>query len=105
MCYSAQAQSEYKRYVRYVGRDNALDIKAFFKKYWERLNDAERTLQTKTTKKAQEDRRIATDKVEWAKTKLSDCFPGLVRTAWDLLLVGRRPSHRAEITQSKAILD
>src|ERR1700733_180857 len=124
MCYSAQVQSEYKKYVRYVGRDNALDIKAFFKKYWERLTDssvkipkaidtwfasdpdahannirqaiaqwseeqstkleqelfkqkkrlvdAERTLQTKTIKKAQEDQRIATDKIEWTKTKLGD---------------------------------
>jgi hypothetical protein len=37
-----------------------------------RLADAERTLQKKTTKKAQEDQRVATDKIEWAKTKLSD---------------------------------
>ena len=32
-----------------------------------RLVDAERTLQTKTTKKATEDKRIATDKIDWAK--------------------------------------
>ena len=37
-----------------------------------RLADAERTLQTKTTKKAQEDQRIATDKIAWARTKLED---------------------------------
>ena len=36
-----------------------------------RLADAERTLATKTTKKALEDRRIATDKVAWALDKLS----------------------------------
>jgi plasmid stabilization system protein ParE len=36
-----------------------------------RLADAERTLQTKTTKKATEDKRIATDKIEWAKDKLA----------------------------------
>jgi putative SOS response-associated peptidase YedK len=36
-----------------------------------RLADAERTLQTKTTKKATEDKRIATDKIEWAKEKLA----------------------------------
>ena len=123
MCYSAQVQSQYKKYVRYIGNANALDIKAFFRKYWERindssikipkaidswfaidpdahadnirqaiaqwseeqatkleqelfkqkkrLNDAERTLQTKTTKKAQEDQRIATDKIEWCKAKLA----------------------------------
>ena len=37
-----------------------------------RLADAERTLQTKTTKKALEDRCIATGKIEWALGKLSD---------------------------------
>ena len=37
-----------------------------------RLADAERTLQTKTTKKALEDQRIATDKIAWARTKLED---------------------------------
>src|SRR5690606_31789459 len=37
-----------------------------------RLADAERTLQTKTTKKALEDRRIATAKIEWALGKLAD---------------------------------
>ena len=37
-----------------------------------RLADAERTLQTKTTKAATESRRIATDKVAWCLGKLSD---------------------------------
>ena len=37
-----------------------------------RLADAERTLQTKTTKRALEDQRIATDKIAWARTKLED---------------------------------
>ena len=37
-----------------------------------RLADAERTLQTKTTKAATESKRIATDKVEWCMGKLSD---------------------------------
>jgi putative SOS response-associated peptidase YedK len=37
-----------------------------------RLADAERTLQTKTTKAAQESKRIATDKVEWCLGKLND---------------------------------
>lgn len=37
-----------------------------------RLADAERTLQTRTTKKALEDQRIATAKVEWAMGKLAD---------------------------------
>ena len=37
-----------------------------------RLADAERSLQTKTTKAALESRRIATDKVEWCLGKLRD---------------------------------
>lgn len=37
-----------------------------------RLNDAERALQVKETKKAQEDQRIATNKIATAKNKLSD---------------------------------
>jgi putative SOS response-associated peptidase YedK len=37
-----------------------------------RLADAERTLQTRTTKKALEDQRIATDKIAWALGKLAD---------------------------------
>jgi putative SOS response-associated peptidase YedK len=37
-----------------------------------RLADAERTLQTKTTKAALESRRIATDKIAWALGKLAD---------------------------------
>lgn len=37
-----------------------------------RLADAQRTLQTKMTKKAQEDQRIATDKITWSLVKLND---------------------------------
>lgn len=37
-----------------------------------RLADAERTLQTKATKQARQDQRIATDKIAWALGKLSD---------------------------------
>lgn len=37
-----------------------------------RLADAQRTLQAKTTKKALNDQRIATDKIDWAKRKLAD---------------------------------
>jgi len=37
-----------------------------------RLADAERTLQTQTTKAATDSKRIATDKIAWAMGKLSD---------------------------------
>lgn len=37
-----------------------------------RLADAQRTLQTKTTKKALDDQRIARSKIEWAKGRIAD---------------------------------
>jgi len=37
-----------------------------------RLADAERTLQSRATKKAQEDQRVATDKIAWALAKLNE---------------------------------
>lgn len=37
-----------------------------------RLADAERTLRTKSTKKALDDQRIASNRIEWAKAKLAD---------------------------------
>lgn len=37
-----------------------------------RLVDAERTLHTKPTKKARDDQRIASNKIDWAKSKLAD---------------------------------
>ena len=125
MCYSAQIENQYRRYMRVVGPENALNIQDFIDKYWERqeslpsmkipkaidawfanpknederkiaqmirdydakqmakyeleifkqrkrLADAERSLQTKTTKKALEDQRISKDKVEQALAKLAD---------------------------------
>jgi putative SOS response-associated peptidase YedK/1,2-phenylacetyl-CoA epoxidase PaaB subunit len=47
-----------------------LEQEAF--KQRKRLADAIRTLETKTTKKALDDQRIATDKIAWALGKLSD---------------------------------
>lgn len=121
MCYSAQVQDAYDKYVRHWGAD--IDFDAFVKLYFadiggkkktpkamdawfanpkseverqikqaidtrnqeqatkleqelfkqkKRLADAERTLQAKTTKKAVEDKRISSEKIEWALGKLSD---------------------------------
>ena len=116
MCYSAQIESQYKKYVRFVGHQNAMDLPGFMRKYWDRIEDstvkipkavdawfknpqgddekkiaesisiynaqrlakceqtvfeqrkrvadAERKLQTKMTKKAQDDVRIGNDKVK-----------------------------------------
>ena len=122
MCYSAQIQAQYKRYVREWGAD--ISIQQFVRLYWlrsegakikipkamdagfahpetdderkikamidawdaqqivkleqelfkqrKRLADAERTLQTKTTKAALESQRIAGEKVEWCLGKIAD---------------------------------
>ena len=125
MCYSAQIENDYRRYMRVVGPENALNIEDFIEKYWERQHslpsmkipkavdawfadqkadderkiaqmirdydakqiekyeqeifkqrkrvaDAQRTLQTKTTKKAAEDVRIGSEKIEYALGKLAD---------------------------------
>lgn len=122
MCYSAQIQADYRRYVKMFGAQ--MDIREFARLFWERaegskakipkamedafrepqtdderqiktfidrynaeqatkveqelfkqrtrLADAERTLQTKTTKAATESKRIATDKIDAALRRLAD---------------------------------
>lgn len=52
------------------GQETSLQQELF--KQRKRMADAERSLQTKTTKKAVEDVRIATSKIDWAKGKLAD---------------------------------
>jgi putative SOS response-associated peptidase YedK len=122
MCYSAQIEADYKKYVKLFGAH--MSLREFAELYWERANgsrikipkavdaafndpgvagqseivtsierfnasevlvleqelfkqrkrlaDAERTLQTKTTKAATESRRIATEKIETAIRRLDD---------------------------------
>ncbi|PRX26112.1 putative SOS response-associated peptidase YedK [Paraburkholderia sp. BL18I3N2] len=123
MCYSAQIQADYRKFVRTFGA--LMDIHEFARLFFERaegiskakipkamedafaepqneaereinalisrfnsaqatkleqdlfkqrkrLADAERSLQTKTTKAATESQRIATDKITWARGKLDD---------------------------------
>jgi putative SOS response-associated peptidase YedK len=122
MCYSAQIEAEYNKFVREFGA--YVSIRDYVRLYWDRkqgakikipkamdasfakpqndeerqvqemiqafdaeqankleqelfkqkkrLADAERTLQTKTTKAATESKRIATEKIEWIKGKLAD---------------------------------
>lgn len=71
----AEPRSEDERRIRALIADfdraqaSTLEQEVF--KQRKRLADAERTLLTKTTKKAQEDKRIATAKVEWALGKLA----------------------------------
>ena len=52
-----------------AGQELKLQQELFKQK--KRLADAERTLETKTTKKAEEDKRIASSKISWAMDKLS----------------------------------
>jgi putative SOS response-associated peptidase YedK len=122
MCYSAQIEAEYAKFVREFGA--ILSIRDYVRLYWDRkqgakikipkamdasfahpssdeerqicqmileynaeqaskleqelfkqkkrLADAERTLLAKTTKAATESKRIASDKIEWIKSKLGD---------------------------------
>ncbi|MFL9883134.1 SOS response-associated peptidase family protein [Paraburkholderia agricolaris] len=121
MCYSAQIEADYKKYVKMFGA--AMSLREFAELYWEhggrelklplameaafskaqtdderniqaliaetkalratkleqelfkqrtRLTDAERVLETKTTKSATESKRIATDKIDAAVRRLAD---------------------------------
>lgn len=58
--------------IRAYDAEQATRLEQELFKQRKRLADAERTLQTKTTKAATESKRIATDKVEWALGKLAD---------------------------------
>ncbi|MBN3776176.1 hypothetical protein G3O06_01175 [Burkholderia sp. Ac-20345] len=122
MCYSAQIEADYRKYVREFGADMDIDefTRLFFErvqgskalvpkgvedafahpatdeerqaktfidefraqqvtkleqaifKQRERLAKAERVLQTKVTKAATEDKRIATNKIDWSLRQLED---------------------------------
>src|SRR3954469_20676217 len=68
---SAQEQ-QIKQLIDAYNAEQVTKLEQELFKQRKRLADAERTLQTKTTKAATESRRIATDKVEWCLGKLSD---------------------------------
>jgi putative SOS response-associated peptidase YedK len=65
-------ERQIKRFIDQRNIAEAAKLEQDIFKQRKRLADAERTLQTKTTKKALEDQRIATDKVAWALGKLAD---------------------------------
>ncbi|CAN7386947.1 SOS response-associated peptidase family protein [Variovorax sp. LjRoot178] len=65
-------EREIKALIDTFNAEQATKIEQDLFKQRKRLADAERTLQTKVTKKATDDVRIATDKIEWAKVKLAD---------------------------------
>jgi len=72
----ADPQSEQERQIKAMivayDADQASETEQELFKQTKRLADAERTLQSKTTKAAMESKRIAADKIEKAKGKLAD---------------------------------
>jgi putative SOS response-associated peptidase YedK len=58
--------------IQSVNARQAAELEQLLFRQRTRLADAERVLRTKTTKKAIEDQRIATNKIAWAKAKLAD---------------------------------
>jgi putative SOS response-associated peptidase YedK len=65
-------EREIKTMIEQFNAEQASKLEQEIFKQKKRLADAERTLQTKITKKAQEDQRIATDKISKSLTRLND---------------------------------
>ena len=65
-------EREIKALIDAFDKQQAAKLEQELFKQRKRLADAERTLQSKTTKAALESRRIATEKVEWVLGKLAD---------------------------------
>ena len=65
-------EREIKKAIDQRNADQVAKLEQDIFKQKKRLADAERTLQTKTTKKAVEDKRIAGEKIEWSLGKLAD---------------------------------
>jgi putative SOS response-associated peptidase YedK len=64
--------SEIARSIEAWNTQQASELEQLLFRQRKRLVDAERVLQTKTMKKALDDQRIASNKIHWAKGKLSD---------------------------------
>ena len=67
-----EAEQRIKAVIDAFAAEQTVKLEQDLFKLRKRLADAERTLQTKTTKSASESKRIATDKIEWTRGKLSD---------------------------------
>ncbi|CAN7782066.1 SOS response-associated peptidase [Variovorax sp. LjRoot175] len=65
-------EREIKGLIDAFNAEQATKLEQELFKQRKRLADAERSLLVKTTKKATDDVRIATDKIEWARGKLAD---------------------------------
>ena len=64
--------SEIARSIEAWNMQQATELEQLLFRQRRRLVDAERALQSKSTKKALDDQRIATKKIDWAKGKLTD---------------------------------
>jgi putative SOS response-associated peptidase YedK len=69
---ASDIEREIKALIGEFTAEQELKLQQELFKQKKRLADAERSLETKTTKKAEEDKRIATSKISWAMDKLSD---------------------------------
>lgn len=64
--------SEIARSIEVWNAQQTSELEQLLFRQRKRLVDAERTLHTKPTKKARDDQRIASNKIDWAKSKLAD---------------------------------
>jgi hypothetical protein len=69
---STDLERQIKALVDEFSAEQEVKLQQELFKQKKRLADAERVLQTKSTKKAEEEQRISTSKIEWALGKLSD---------------------------------
>jgi putative SOS response-associated peptidase YedK len=69
---ASDIEREIKALIGEFTDEQELKLQQELFKQKKRLADAERSLETKTTKRAEEDKRIATSKISWAMEKLSD---------------------------------
>ena len=69
---TTDAERRIKVLIDEFAADQEVKLQQEVFKQKKRLADAQRTLQTKSTKKAEQDQRIATSKIDWALGKLAD---------------------------------
>jgi len=86
-------EHEIKALIGEFTAEQELNLQQELFKQRKRLADAERSLETKTTKKAEENKRIATSKTSWAIDKLAD----LHRTEFDDEDARIFPQHYAPV--------
>ena len=69
---ASELEQQIKSLIDDFAAEHGVKLQQELFKQKKRLADAERVLQTKVTKKAEEERRISSAKIEWAKGKLAD---------------------------------